>query len=80
MHDSPYHNDCVLEFTVPEEGPVPQLFSKKSESLNVTWSEIPQRKRRGCLKKYTVYLKDKLKGDIHNFSKAYLILRPLNNH
>ncbi|KTG47911.1 hypothetical protein cypCar_00001743 [Cyprinus carpio] len=52
----------------PEQGPVPQLCSKNSESLNVTWSEIPQRKRKGCLKKYTVYLMDKLKGDIHNFS------------
>ncbi|XP_059426915.1 interleukin-12 receptor subunit beta-2-like [Carassius carassius] len=54
--------------SAPEEGPVPILFSKNSESLNVTWSEIPQRNRRGCLKKYTVYLMDKLKGDIHNFS------------
>ncbi|XP_016335822.1 interleukin-12 receptor subunit beta-2-like [Sinocyclocheilus anshuiensis] len=52
--------------SAPEQGPVPQLCSKNSESLNVTWSEIPQRKRRGCLKKYTVYLMDK--GDIHNFS------------
>uniref|UniRef100_A0A8C0Y0A3 Interleukin 12 receptor, beta 2a n=1 Tax=Cyprinus carpio carpio TaxID=630221 RepID=A0A8C0Y0A3_CYPCA len=54
--------------SAPEQGPVPQLCSKNSESLNVTWSEIPQRKRKGCLKKYTVYLMDKLKGDIHNFS------------
>ncbi|KAF4112282.1 interleukin-12 receptor subunit beta-2 isoform X2 [Onychostoma macrolepis] len=54
--------------SAPEEGPVPKLCSKNSESLNVEWSEIPQRKRRGCLKKYTVYLKNNLKGDIHSFS------------
>ncbi|XP_050969127.1 interleukin-12 receptor subunit beta-2 [Labeo rohita] len=54
--------------SVPEQGPVPQLGWKTSESMNVTWSKIPPKKRRGCLKKYTVYLMDKLKGDIHNFS------------
>ncbi len=71
MQDSPYHNVFFL-FSAPEQGPVPQLYSKTSESLNVTWSEIPQRMRRGCLRKYTVYLMDKLKGDIHKFSKSIL--------
>lgn len=74
MHDSPYHNHCfILEFTAPEQGPDPELHWKKTESSGVAWSEIPQKKRRGCLKKYTVYLMDNLKGDIHNFSKIYLI-------
>ncbi|XP_043097614.1 interleukin-12 receptor subunit beta-2 isoform X2 [Puntigrus tetrazona] len=54
--------------SAPEEGPDPYLCSKKSESLNLTWSETPQRTRRGCLKKYTVYLKENSKEDIHNFS------------
>uniref|UniRef100_A0A671T0H6 Interleukin-12 receptor subunit beta-2-like n=1 Tax=Sinocyclocheilus anshuiensis TaxID=1608454 RepID=A0A671T0H6_9TELE len=57
--------------SAPEQGPVPQLGWKESESLSVTWSEIPQKKIRGCLKKYTVYLIDKLKGDIHNFSVVH---------
>uniref|UniRef100_A0A672MVD2 Interleukin-12 receptor subunit beta-2-like n=1 Tax=Sinocyclocheilus grahami TaxID=75366 RepID=A0A672MVD2_SINGR len=57
--------------SAPEQGPVPQLGWKESKSLSVTWSEIPQKKRRGCLKKYTVYLIDKLKGDIHNFSVVH---------
>ncbi|XP_073708492.1 interleukin-12 receptor subunit beta-2 [Garra rufa] len=54
--------------SAPEQGPVPQLGWKKSESLNVTWSKIPPKKRRGCLKKYTIYLMDKSKGDIDSFS------------
>ncbi|KAK2889271.1 hypothetical protein Q8A67_014646 [Cirrhinus molitorella] len=54
--------------SAPEQGPDPQLGWKKSESLNVTWTKIPPKKRRGCLKKYTVYLMDKFKGDIRNFS------------
>ncbi|XP_016431571.1 interleukin-12 receptor subunit beta-2-like [Sinocyclocheilus rhinocerous] len=57
--------------SAPEQGPVPQLGWKESEMLSLTWSEIPQKKRRGCLKKYTVYLIDKLKGDIHNFSVVH---------
>uniref|UniRef100_A0A9J8BVJ8 Interleukin 12 receptor, beta 2a n=3 Tax=Cyprinus carpio TaxID=7962 RepID=A0A9J8BVJ8_CYPCA len=54
--------------SAPEQGPDPELHWKKTESSGVAWSEIPQKKRRGCLKKYTVYLMDNLKGDIHNFS------------
>ncbi|XP_052455675.1 interleukin-12 receptor subunit beta-2 isoform X1 [Carassius gibelio] len=54
--------------SAPEQGPDPKHLGKDTKSLRVTWNEIPQKKRRGCLKKYTVYLMDKLKGDIHKFS------------
>ncbi|XP_051996821.1 interleukin-12 receptor subunit beta-2-like isoform X1 [Xyrauchen texanus] len=57
--------------SVPEQGPVPQQNWKKSESLQVKWSEIPHDKRRGCLTKYTVYLKDNVKGDIQNNDVKY---------
>lgn len=42
--------------------------------MQVKWSEIPHEKRRGCLRKYTVYLMDKLKEDIKNYSKVTLQL------
>ncbi|KTG41814.1 hypothetical protein cypCar_00017262 [Cyprinus carpio] len=60
--------------SAPEQGPDPELHWKKTESSGVAWSEIPQKKRRGCLKKYTVYLMDNLKGDIHNFTEKMLSL------
>ncbi|NP_001106977.1 interleukin-12 receptor subunit beta-2 [Danio rerio] len=57
--------------SAPEQGPVPQQVKKKTESLIVKWSKIPQEKRGGCLKKYTVYLMDKSKGEIHHYSVDY---------
>ncbi|KAG1938532.1 interleukin-12 receptor subunit beta-2 [Pimephales promelas] len=57
--------------SAPEQGPVPQLDWKKSMSMQVKWSEIPHEKRRGCLRKYTVYLMDKLNEDIKNYNVDY---------
>ncbi|XDV35711.1 hypothetical protein PO909_005605 [Leuciscus waleckii] len=57
--------------SAPEQGPVPQLDWKRSKSMQVKWSEIPHEKRRGCLRKYTVYLMDKLKEDIKNYNVDY---------
>ncbi|ROL44469.1 Interleukin-12 receptor subunit beta-2 [Anabarilius grahami] len=57
--------------SAPEQGPVPQPVFKNSEDLQVEWSEIPQEKKRGCLKKYTIYLWNKLTEDTQNYSVDY---------
>ncbi|XP_051987123.1 interleukin-12 receptor subunit beta-2-like [Xyrauchen texanus] len=57
--------------SVPEQGPIPQQDWKKSDSMEVKWSEIPHEKRRGCLTKYTVYLEDNKKRDIKNYNVKY---------
>ncbi|XP_051752447.1 interleukin-12 receptor subunit beta-2 isoform X1 [Ctenopharyngodon idella] len=57
--------------SAPEQGPVPQPLLKNTESLQVKWSEIPQEKRRGCLKKYTIYLWNKLTRDTQTYSVDY---------
>ncbi|XP_067230916.1 interleukin-12 receptor subunit beta-2 isoform X2 [Chanodichthys erythropterus] len=57
--------------SAPEQGPVPQPVLKNSENLQLEWSEIPQEKRRGCLKKYTIYLWNKLTEDTQIYSVDY---------
>ncbi|XP_067315993.1 interleukin-12 receptor subunit beta-2 [Pseudorasbora parva] len=57
--------------SAPDQGPAPEPVWKKTESMQVKWSEIPEKNIRGCLKNYTIYLIDKLKGHIKNYSVDY---------
>lgn len=59
--------------TVPEQGPELQPVLKKSESLQVKWSNISQSKIRGCLRKYSIYMEDDSKV-IKHYSKKHIIL------
>ncbi|MCJ8729794.1 hypothetical protein PDJAM_G00110580 [Pangasius djambal] len=55
--------------TAPQQSPEASIVVK-SETVEVKWSEIPPKKRGGCLEHYIIYLKDSA-GKIQNYNVTH---------